>query len=550
MKSSLRILYLEDDKNDVELVREKLEEEGFLCDIVHVETKTDFIAAIEKGGFDLILSDYNLPAFDGLSALAIARISTPEIPFLFLSGVMGEELAIETLKNGATDYVLKQRLSRLVPAIQRALKEAEEHLERMNAEKALKSLSRQNELILNSASEGILGLDVNGDHTFVNSAAAQMLGYRVKDLIGKHSHKIWHHSKTNGSPYPEEECPIYAVCKYGIVRRVKDEVFWRKDGTSFPVAYTSTPILESGKLIGAVVTFRDITNRKREEETLRKYRQDLKKLVEERTTELTKTNDELQLEIAERRQAEETVKQMADELKRSNADLQQFAFTASHDLQEPLRGIECFTKLLEKRYKGKLDEKADEYIDYVVDDVQRMQMLIKDLLEYSRVSVKEKIFCPVNCSVVLEQALKNLRLSIDESRADVTYDLLPVVVGDEAQLIRLFQNLIGNAIKFRGWEPLKIHISARREGAEWVFSIRDNSIGIDPGQAERIFVIFQRLHPKQEYPGTGVGLAICKRIVERHGGRIWVESEAGKGATFYFTITDSEVNPSEFQRES
>ena len=232
---------------------------------------------------------------------------------------------------------------------------------------------------------------------------------------------------------------------------------------------------------------------------------------------------------------------MADELKRSNADLQQFAFTASHDLQEPLRGIESFIKLLEKRYKGKLDEKADEYIDYVVDDVQRMQMLIKDLLEYSRVSVKEKIFCPVNCSVVLEQALKNLRLSIEESRADVTYDLLPVVMGDEAQLIRLFQNLIGNAIKFRGWEPLKIHISAGREGAEWIFSIRDTGIGIDPRQAERIFIIFQRLHSRQEYPGTGIGLAICKRIVERHGGRIWVESEPGKGATFCFTIPDRQA---------
>ena len=185
MKSALRILYLEDDKNDVELVREKLKEEGFLCDIIHVETKADFMAALEKGGFNLILSDYNLPAFDGLSALALARISAPEIPFLFLSGVMGEELAIETLKNGATDYVLKQRLSRLGPAITRALEEAEEHLERMNAEKALKKVSRQNELILNSASEGIFGLDVDGNHTFVNSAAAQMLGYRVKELIGK-----------------------------------------------------------------------------------------------------------------------------------------------------------------------------------------------------------------------------------------------------------------------------------------------------------------------------------------------------------------------------
>ena len=236
------------------------------------------------------------------------------------------------------------------------------------------------------------------------------------------------------------------------------------------------------------------------------------------------------------KKAEEELKQLAGELKRSNEDLNRFASAAAHDLQEPLRGIEGFIKLLEKRYKGKLDEKADEYIDYVVDDVMRMQMLIKDLLQYSRVSAKGKVFSPVNCSVVIEQALSNLRSAIEESGAAVTYDLLPTVMGDEAQLIRLFQNLIVNAIKFRSLEPLKIHVSAKREGNEWIFSVRDTGIGIDPKQAERIFVIFQRLHTRQDYPGTGIGLAICKRIVERHGGRIWVESEPGNGSKFFFAL--------------
>jgi light-regulated signal transduction histidine kinase (bacteriophytochrome) len=171
-----------------------------------------------------------------------------------------------------------------------------------------------------------------------------------------------------------------------------------------------------------------------------------------------------------------------------------------------------------------------------------MQILIKDLLEYSMVSVKGKVLRPVNCSVALEQALNNLRSAIEESGAGVTYDLLPTIIGDEAQLSRLFQNLIGNAIKFQGKGPSKIHISAHREENEWIFSIRDSGIGIDPEQAKRIFAIFQRLHSRQEYPGTGVGLAICKRIVERHGGRIWVESEPGKGATFYFTIPDLQEN--------
>ena len=235
-------------------------------------------------------------------------------------------------------------------------------------------------------------------------------------------------------------------------------------------------------------------------------------------------------------------KKAEEELKRSNADLQQFAFAASHDLQEPLRGIESFIRLLEKRYKGRLDEKADEFIDFIIDDVKRMQVLIKDLLEYSRLSAKDKVISPANCSVILEQALNNLRSAIGESNAAVTYDSLPVVMGDEAQLIRLFQNLIGNAIKFRSRELLKVHISARREGNEWLFSVRDTGIGIDPNQAERIFVIFQRLHAIQEYPGTGIGLAVCKRIVERHGGRIWAESEPGKGSTFFFTVPDQQRN--------
>ena len=309
MKSSFRILYLEDDRADVELVRAKLEDEGFTCDIIHVETQADFVATLNNGGFDVILADYRLPSFDGLTALSIARERTPEVPFIFLSGTMGEELAIETLKKGATDYVLKQRLSRLGPAIRRALEEAEEHLERRKAENTLEQLSRQNELILNSAGEGIFGLDLNGNLTFVNSAAAQMLGYRVREIIGKHGHNIWHHSRADGSPYPEAECPLCAACKDGIIRRMKNEVFWKKDGTSFPVAYTSTPILEGGKLIGSVVTFGDITKRRKEEEELRKHRQHLRKLVEERSAELRSANERLQQQILERRQIEEELRQ-------------------------------------------------------------------------------------------------------------------------------------------------------------------------------------------------------------------------------------------------
>ncbi len=224
------------------------------------------------------------------------------------------------------------------------------------------------------------------------------------------------------------------------------------------------------------------------------------------------------------------------ELARSNADLQQFAYVASHDLKEPLRMVASYTQLLARRYKGKLDSDADEFIRYAVDGANRMQWLINDLLAYSRVTVQDKVFEEVDCNSVLEEVLSDLRVAVEESRAVVTRDPLPTVMADRVQLGQLFQNLIGNAIKFHGKEPPQVHVSAERRPTEWLFLVRDNGVGLDPEYAERIFVIFQRLHNREEYPGTGIGLAICKKIVERHGGRIWVVSQTGQGATFHFTL--------------
>lgn len=247
---------------------------------------------------------------------------------------------------------------------------------------------------------------------------------------------------------------------------------------------------------------------------------------------------ELQDSLTQLKHTRDELEQKSQDLARSNIDLQQFAYAASHDLQAPLRGVEGFVNLFSRRYKGKLDTKADEFIEFIIDGVKRMQVLIKDLLEYSQIGAKEIHWKPMESELAVTQALANLKTAIEESSAIVTYENLPRIMGDSSQMSSLFQNLIGNAIKYRKEEPPKIHITAERKGDEWLFSVNDNGIGIDPNNSDRIFVVFQRLHTREEYEGTGIGLAICKRIVERHKGNIRIASEPGKGSTFYFTIPD------------
>ncbi|XGV94266.1 MAG: PAS domain-containing protein (plasmid) [Leptolyngbya sp. BL-A-14] len=245
------------------------------------------------------------------------------------------------------------------------------------------------------------------------------------------------------------------------------------------------------------------------------------------------------VDITDRKQVEQALQQLTLDLQRSNQELEQFAYVASHDLQEPLRAITSYTQLLAKRYQGQLDAKADRYIDYVVDGAARMQQLIRDLLAYSRVGRYELKLRPTDCNAVLEQVKNDLQVAIAESNAVITVDALPTIPADAAQVTQLFQNLIGNALKYHGQAVPIIRISASQQGNEWSFSIQDNGIGIEPQYAERIFEIFQRLHTRREYEGTGLGLAICKKIVERHHGRLWVESQLGQGATFCFTLPAS-----------
>jgi PAS domain S-box-containing protein len=241
-------------------------------------------------------------------------------------------------------------------------------------------------------------------------------------------------------------------------------------------------------------------------------------------------------DISERQQARLALEEHARNLERSNAELEQFAYVASHDLQEPLRMVASYAQLLARRYRDKLDQDAEEFIEYIVDGATRMQNLINDLLAFSRVGTRTREFEATDSNAVLQRVLNHLQVAIEESQAVITYDDLPEVMADSQQLGQLFQNLLSNAIKFHGDEPPVIHVGCQQKGDDYLFSVADQGIGIEPQYAERIFQLFQRLHGKKEYSGTGIGLAICKKIVERHSGQIWLESGTGQGSTFYFTL--------------
>jgi len=354
----LRVLHVEDNQLDAELVARALRKGGFSASIVVVQAEAEFERQLPLHRPDVVIADYNLPQWKGMDALEVLRREGLEIPLILVSGALGDITAVECIKRGATDYVLKDGLARLPEAVRRALLE--------------KRLLRS------------------------------------------------------------------------------------------------------------------------------------------------------------RRQAEEDLARKIEELARSNADLEQFAYVASHDLQEPLRMVAAYTQLLAERYRGKLDENADKFIGYASEGALRMQSLIQDLLAFSRVGRNGS--GRVDCNAVIEEVLMTLGPAIQESGAVVTHAALPEVWANRSQMAQVFQNLIGNAIKFRGKEAPAISIQAEKTGQHRLFSVSDNGIGIAPEYAENIFVVFQRLHARTEYPGNGIGLAICKKIVERNGGKIWVEAQTGHGS--------------------
>ena len=375
--------------------------------------------------------------------------------------------------------------------------------ERKRAEKSLRDSEVLYHSLVDTLPINILRKDLRGRVTYGNRGYCERMGRPLSALLGKTDYEL----------FPKDLADKYLSDDEKVIRsgEMFEDIEEHRagDGHKLHVHVLKAPVRDAkGDVVGTQIIFWDVTARKLAEEALEKT---------------------------------------AAELERSNKELEQFAYVASHDLQEPLRMITSYTQLIAKRYKEQLDTDAKEFMHFAVDGAMRMQKLIQGLLEYSRVGTRGKPFAPTHCDGILQAALDNLKLAIEEAGANVRRDPLPAVMADPVQLTQLFQNLVGNALKFHGPAAPSIHVSAERKPRadaaslnlppyEWVFGISDNGIGIEPQYFERIFVIFQRLHTQDKYPGTGIGLSICKKIVERHGGRIWLESKPGEGTTFYFAL--------------
>jgi PAS domain S-box-containing protein len=426
---------------------------------------------------DLNESLFLLQSFIGMCAVTI----------LGLTAVLADRKRAEEVLS-TVNYVLKQRVgagAQELTAVLRSLKDSEE---------------RFRLLVENVQDYAVFMLDRNGWIASWNTGAERIKGYQAAEIIGRH-HSCFYtpEDMITGKP----QCHLIAATDTG---RTEDEG-WRvrKDGSRFWANVVITAIRDSkGKVQGFAKVTRDMTAH--------------------RTVE------------AERNQSEMLRSKQNEELLQINAELERFAYVASHDLKEPLRMITGHLRLLSKRYEPTLNKEAMEFVNFAVDGAKRMEVLITDLLTYSRMGPRQKKSEEVDCEKLFSRSVMDLKAVIDESGAEVTHDPLPTLMGDHTQLGQVFLNLMGNAIKYRGNEKPKVHVSAMRSGNEWRFSVSDNGIGMEPQYQERIFQLFQRLHTRAEYPGTGIGLGICKKVIEGHGGRIGVESELGKGSTFYFAV--------------
>ena len=623
MAVPLRVLILEDEPADAELAVHALRQAGFEPDWTRVDTEEDYVRCLELSP-NVILADHRLPQFDSVRALARLRERGLDVPFVIVSGAIAQDLAVGLMEQGAADFVVKDRLARLGPAVLRALERKLLRDEKRLAEQRLLASERRFRALIEHSSDGIVLLSPEAVILYASRSTARILGYVPEELAGRNAFDFVHPEDIASTRTQIEDLKQSPGIVVSAMFRMA-----HKDGSWRWVEMTGTNLLAEPDVQAIVINLRDVTERERARRELQEQTQLLQNILEsmsegvivadrnerfrifnaaaqriygqgaaeapssewpqiyhlylpdgvtpfpadrlplvrairgESTAETeilvrrSQAADSLVIlvsgrpirggtgdvvggvivchDVTARRQAAKALAQRAEELARSNRELQQLAYVAAHDLQEPLRMVASYVELVAERYKGRLDEKADKYINYAVEGADRMKALVDALRGFLVLTTQARPFEPVDAAASILGALANLHQVIEEREAVVTHDPLPSIKGDPAQMVQLFQNLIGNALKFCDGTP-RVHVAAERTGEEWVFSVRDNGIGIAPEHHERIFQIFQRLHGRDKYPGTGMGLAICKKVVERHGGRIWVESRPGQGSTFFFTL--------------
>ncbi len=474
-----------------------------------VGTLKDALQRLMQPDFDVILLDLSLPDSSGLNAFQKLHAQNRSMPIVVLTGLDDQTIALQAVKEGAQDYLIKGRASE--DSIVRCLRYA---VERSRAELALIESEKRTRLIIENSLDAFMAVDENGVIIDWNRQAENLFGYSRQEVLGKYAGELIRPGSFRRNIVPDFK-QLLNDKKSEILNRRTQGYALAKNGREFVIEFGIFAVKD-----GSAETYcgfvNDITERKEFERKRRQINQELEQRVEERTADLV----------------------------RSNEELHQFAKIASHDLQEPLRAVQGFANLLATRYRDKLDKDAGDFIDFILDGAARMQQLIQAVLEHSSIHETREQIALNSVSSVLEEVLANLNQSICDSKATITAGNLPSVAVERPQLIQLFQNLISNSLKYTEGKPPQIVISAELQVDQWLFSVQDNGIGIDSQYAEKIFDMFARLHGRTKYSGTGMGLAICKKIVTAHGGKIWMESEPGQGAIFFFTLP-ANIKPKE-----